>query len=77
MYMKYIVADRFGMETPFLFPSHLQHNEVAKALGIEVISAGIVTFTSKGLKCRGESITLGVYSRPEEDSELINRELGL
>ena len=70
--MKYVVIKN-GFERPYLFSSLDQHRDVAAMIGGEVISAGFVNHTESGLSCYGSSDSLGVASRPEQDSKLINR----
>jgi hypothetical protein len=75
--MKYVVIEEGGQENIFLFPSTLQHKDVARRLGglePHVISAGTVLAedTDKpGVLCTGESTTLRVKSRGEADDILL------
>ena len=72
-------------EEIYIFPNHIDHDRFAESLSTirrtkpgrphsdwereyaQVVSAG---FTD-GLRCWGESMTLGVKSRPDKDSSLI------
>jgi len=76
--MKYIVLDGPGLmgETFFVFPGALAHSRIANKFGANhVVSAGFVVVRAGGrFTCFGESLTLGVKSRPEADTELLNRE---
>ena len=86
-YAKYIViANPSGFETAILFPSRLNHKDVAKALGPQIggseysiVGAGQVGFYAEAdkimINCYGESVTLGVRSREGLDSVLIKREI--
>lgn len=67
--VKYIVVDNGGLggEEIVLFPAFKQHKEM-KPLGI-IISAGFVgrsDATRCGFYTYGESISLGLKSRPED-----------
>ena len=78
MYMKYIIVKDHGRELPYIFPALLNHDDVVAALGSPAVaSAGIVMFTEQGLRCSGESMTLGIRSRKGEDSTIINEMLGV
>ncbi len=75
--MKYIIVEHevYG-EKPFIFSNLDQHNDIANLLlrgNEKVVGAGFVTFTPTGLQCWGESESLGIVSRHEEDSDAINR----
>lgn len=74
--MKYIVVDDGLTDCPYIFPQHLQHFYMLSLVGGEIMSAGFVVFTPKGLECYGESISLGVKSRPDVDTKLIKSLIG-
>lgn len=74
--MKYIVVDNGSWIDPYIFSEAVQHFEMASNIHGDVISAGFVYWTPNGLECYGESISLDVKSRPEEDSKMINKMLG-
>lgn len=78
LHLKYIIHNIAGYEEPVIFGEAYQHVMMAKLLGISdnVVSAGFVQITNKGAQCYGESITLKVASRPEEDTTLVNRMAG-
>ncbi len=76
------------METPILFPPHVGHDDMARSLSItpdDVLAAGFVEFSAVeylhcGLpfhvveaKAYGQSTSLKVKSRPQEDSRLISQ----
>ena len=67
MTKKYIVVDKLG-ENIIIFSAGLSHNEVAG--NMKVISAGFLDMWEGGVHCYGDSTTLGVRSRPGEDSIL-------
>lgn len=72
---KYIVyEDRVGMEVPIIFDNVIGHDVVACNFNVvnKVVGAGFVRFDEGGATCGGESTSLGIGSRKEEDSELIN-----
>jgi len=62
---------------PILFPDFYDHVDIANRLEAreQVISAGIVrTYTEEtSIWCGGDSTTLGVKSRGNEDARLIDR----
>lgn len=78
--MKYIIVDDGMMEKPVIFDDATDHSQMASDLfGFkkDVVSAGFVSFSKDGLQCYGRSVSLNIKSRPEEDSKLINRMLGV
>lgn len=73
---KYIVVEgEFGMESIFIFPYHVAHADAAT--GRDVISAGFLSIQGGKVNCFGESISLDMKSRGEEDTFLASRALGL
>lgn len=68
-------------EYPIIFPKEIVQFDMSKAiLGItdlkenyiaKIVSAGFLNMTPEGVFCYGESESLGVSSREEIDSELI------
>lgn len=85
--MKYIVMETFGadsVEEIFLFPNSVNHDCMAevlsriknqtwgdwKRIGRMPVSAGFVN--AEGT-CYGESESLGLESRPSEDTELLRK----
>ena len=74
--MKYIVVDDGLNDCPYIFPDHIQHFYMLSCVGGKIVSAGFVTFTPEGLDCYGNSISLGVASRPESDNKLIKSLIG-
>jgi thioredoxin-related protein len=80
--MKYVVVDREGKEELYIFPCHINHDSFAEILSYiktggrnwrrefaKPISAG---FTDGGT-CNGRSETLGLSSRPIEDTALLRK----
>lgn len=73
---KYIIVDspRYG-EYPIIFPMFIDHSTMAYSH--TVISAGFVHITGDDYKalsnCFGESTTLKLKSRQEEDSRLVDQ----
>ena len=74
--MKYLIL-RGGpptrlVEVPILFPGDVDHNDVAHAVtttflqGYVVVGAGRVDSKTEDLKAWGGSLTIGVWSRPED-----------
>jgi len=71
---KYIVVkDELGTESMIIFNVVLVHNMVAKPFA-KVVSGGFIQFVSEDDKvipyCYGESISLGIKSRPLTDNAI-------
>ena len=73
--MKYIIVDNGQWDAPVIFDESTQHFTMAANTPGTVIAAGFVRFTTDGLECYGQSISLGIKSRPE-DTKLINKMIG-
>lgn len=75
--MKYVIFGRVGFEEAVLLPPTMSHKDVVRE-GWKVVSAGQCTIGVNGhdvvVQAFGESVTLGVSSRPE-DGEVIMRSL--
>ena len=61
-----------------VFPKHIGHDEMARKLGTP-ISAGFLTTQINNeqeveINCYGESVTLGIKSREEEDTKIARRQ---
>ena len=67
---KYIVVKLERQEHIIPFSSGLIHKKMADRFRRPVISAGFIRFTDGGPICYGESTSLSIDSRPEEDSLL-------
>lgn len=81
MNAKYIVIGHDAPigETLYIFPEYMNHTGVADLVrsGIyPVISAGFITLRDGEFYCHGESISLGLKSRPDEDGVLANLMFG-
>jgi hypothetical protein len=65
-------------ESIFIFPPTLQHKDVFNAHFRDhgVVSAGFVVIRNNELFCFGESLSLEVKARPEEDGLLANQAFG-
>lgn len=72
---KYIVS-RDG--TPVMFAEMLTHADVARALfgNTPIIGAGFCYIEDNRYVCYGESVSMRVKSRGEQDAEMLNRFLG-
>jgi hypothetical protein len=78
--MKYVVIlDWSGLEYPIIFPNVIQHNSMVTD-NLKVVSAGECSINNSldgsgkpKASCWGQSISLRVKSRGEEDAELINK----
>jgi hypothetical protein len=73
--MKYVVVKtQLGLEIPILFPELINHSTVQKfGRDHESVSAGFCLFDGGKWNAYGESMTLRLKSRPNEDSDLINQ----
>jgi hypothetical protein len=68
MNTKYII----GPYGPIVFDECYTHADIAR--GLTVTSAGFVFFGNDGkFHCHGKSTSLGINSKPEEDSREINK----
>ena len=84
MNAKYVVIDHGGLmgETVYIFPQTITHRAVAETLSegdlssggdlFRIVSAGFVTLRDNEFYAHGESVSLGLQARPEEDGKLIN-----
>jgi len=73
MKTKYIVIKhpKYPIDTLIMFPEYIPHNDYD--VHGQIISAGFVLINNGEFICHGESISLGVKSRPAEDSALANK----
>lgn len=77
---KYIIYDTGMNVVPVIFSELQTHAEVAQAFYAhnKVIGAGFVFIDKDGkYACYGESVSLKVKSRGEEDSKFLNKYLGV
>ena len=75
---KYIIVKKDGVEYPILFPNVMNHSDMFKLVGGDLISAGFCTISSTDngdiqYSAYGKSVTLDVSSREEVDTKLMNR----
>ncbi len=66
-------------ELIIVFPELIEHRQFSK---FEPVSAGFISFGigdhgQMTCQCYGESISLGIESRPEEDTSIAMQQLGL
>jgi hypothetical protein len=68
MPMKFVILQTQNGEMPILFPDTLFHDQVEEAFDHDgVISAGFISFAEGKLSCDGESESLGIQARGEDD----------
>ena len=67
---KYVVFEENGIEDMIIFSSLQQHVDVVSSGDLNPVSAGRI---DHGLHCSGDSLSLGLESRPEEDREIARR----
>lgn len=78
MAMKYIVVQsKHSPLTIYVFPDFINHADICDQLAVRRKNISSAGFVNKHLKCHGKSVTLGIDSKPEEDTELLQRHLGL
>lgn len=74
MKIKYVVINTgFGTENIILFLETVEHSAFK---GLNPISAGFCYFSTENLddcSCYGKSVSLGISSRPEEDTALLKQ----
>lgn len=77
---KYIVIDTGLNDEMIIFSFTLNHNDVARNFDGKVISAGFIQFSSENdevvASCYGESVSLGIKSKPETDNIIAAQLLG-
>ncbi len=74
---KYIIFDNAEIEIPIVFPTLIQHKDMAamvktKYPDAKPISAGFCRLVDEKLVCGGDSVSLQLKPRPE-DSELLTQ----
>lgn len=80
--VKYITFDTGLIDDIVIFSDMQQHAEIARGLPGTPISAGFISIGVNQdyeiqVKCYGNSISLKLESRPEEDERLARRALNL
>ena len=64
---------------PIVFPEIINHSDMARNMGWkkeDIVGAGFVYLEDYSYICYGESVSLRVKSRGEEDEKILNRYLG-
>ena len=76
---KYIVFKIGLVETALVFHEMIRHDQIAECVTTpeNLVSAGFCRVTPNGYACYGESTTLGISSRRDTDSKLLNHQLGV
>ena len=76
MAMKYLILQTQDGETPVIFPEFMYHDQLEEALEHDgVIAAGFIKLDKGKLVCFGESSSLGIESRKEDDVMLVQYRL--
>jgi hypothetical protein len=71
---KYVIVKYDGAECPIVFSSLMHHTHMTARENC--VGAGFCHVENDLYKCYGESTSLGIKSRGEQDSDLLNRLLG-
>lgn len=75
---KYVVIDTGSFVLPIVFSDLATHADIARPWRGKVLGAGFCYINEKGrYTCYGESTSLKVHSRGEEDDAILNRYLGI
>lgn len=72
---KYVILDQICV-VGVVFSEYLNHLDVALGIGGEVLGAGFCFIEDGIYHCYGESVSLKVKSRCEEDARILNKYLG-
>lgn len=75
--MKYITyTNENGIPSFVIFDKHTEHKSLSKRLRYtRILGAGFVVIDRFGITCYGESLSMNVQSKEEEDSKIIRRSL--
>lgn len=74
---KYVIVKRGSILYPIVFTDLMGHNEVVHVTD-DVVGAGFCYINAAGhYTCYGESISLKVKSRGEDDAVILNKYLGV
>ena len=75
-YGKYIIVEVMGADTPILFPSFINHCDIARGFGGKknVISAGFFEVGAKPTKKDPENIEVSVFGKSETLNKKVNKE---
>jgi hypothetical protein len=76
MRMKYVVVDDGLNDLVIVFPEMMEHSRMQHLPGT-ILSAGFIAVVDGKWSCYGKSVSLGLESRPKEDSKLANSMLKL
>ena len=81
MNAKYIVVNHGDPrgDTLYIMPEYIEHRRMAQGVcdcENHPVSAGFITLRDGEFYCHGESISLGLKSRPDEDGVLANLMFG-
>ncbi|MBF0563209.1 MAG: hypothetical protein HQL37_14625 [Alphaproteobacteria bacterium] len=80
MSMKYIIVNHGGAERVYIFDESVQHIHFAKTISARhehIVAAGFIRAAApSGCQCLGVSTSLGIGSRGDEDTRLVNAALG-
>lgn len=70
---KYIVFGDAGFPQAVAFSETIVHSDMARAMGARnVLGAGFFAVVNDRFECYGESISLRIMSRPDQDSDILN-----
>ena len=73
---KYVVIkDSHGTETVYIFDGRHPHKWFSEKIGGTVVSAGFVAIRGSHVMCTGESMTLGIGVR-KDDEVMVRKLLG-
>ena len=74
MTSKYIIHEEMGLELPVVFCPVINHIQMRNSFP-NIVSAGSCSLRDGKWHCFGKSVFLGLESRPEIDSEILNTNL--
>ena len=75
---KYIIVDNKDGVIPVVFTELAVHKEVARGfMPGTILGAGFCYITENKYHCYGESTSLNVKSRGDDDSKILNKFLGV
>jgi hypothetical protein len=71
-----IIKDSHGIESMYIFDGQHQHKWFSDKMNGTVVSAGFIVIRASHIICTGESLTLGIGSRPQ-DTDIAKKMFGL
>lgn len=77
--LKYIIVNSGWGDEVYIFSNTIEHFRMMQRVGAskdQVVSAGFLQTTTAGARCYGNSHSLGIGSRGDVDSKLINEQAG-